>query len=57
MILTSGLMMNLVLVVPFWFIRGIGPFVSAWNLVLFVSNMLPFRWSDGGKLLKLCARH
>ena len=55
-ILTSGVMMNLVLAVPFWFIPDIGPLVSVWNLMLFVSNLLPFPWFDGGKLLRLCAR-
>jgi len=56
-ILTSGMMTNLLLVVPFWFVPHIGPLVSVWNLFLFVSSMLPFSAFDGGKIVKLCARH
>lgn len=55
-ILSSGMMMNLLLAVPCWFIPTIGPLVSAWNLILFVSAVLPLPWFDGGKLLKLCLR-
>ena len=55
-ILASGMMMNLLLTVPFWFIPQIGPLVSVWNLILFVSSVLPLPWFDGGKLLKVCAR-
>jgi len=55
-ILTSGMMMNLFLSIPFWFIPHIGPIVSVWNLILFVSSVLPLPWFDGGKLLRLCVR-
>ena len=55
-ILSAGMMMNLLLVVPFWFIPHIGPLVSVWNLMLFVSSVVPLPWFDGGKLLKLCVR-
>jgi Zn-dependent protease len=55
-ILTSGMMMNLVLVVPTWFIPHIGPLVSVWNLLLFFSSVLPIPSFDGGKILRLCAR-
>ena len=55
-ILTSGMMTNVLLVVPFWFIPRIGPLVSVWNVILFVSSVLPFPAFDGGKILKLCAR-
>ena len=55
-ILTSGMMMNLLLVVPTWFIPRIGPLVGVWNLLLFISSVVPLPWFDGGKLLKLCVR-
>jgi len=55
-ILTAGMMTNLLVVIPFWFIPRIGPLVSAWNLILFVSSVLPLPGLDGGKILKLCAR-
>jgi len=48
--------MNLFLSIPFWFIPHIGPIVSVWNLILFVSSVLPLPWFDGGKLLRLCVR-
>ena len=55
-ILSAGMMTNLLLVVPVWFIPDLGPLVSVWNVVLFVISVLPLPWFDGGKLLKLCAR-
>jgi membrane-associated protease RseP (regulator of RpoE activity) len=55
-ILTSGMLTNLMLIVPFWFIPHIGPLVSVWNLFLFVVSVLPFPAFDGGKILRLCAR-
>ena len=55
-ILTSGMLTNLLLDIPFWFIPHIGPLVSVWNLFLFISSVLPFPAFDGGKILKLCAR-
>jgi Zn-dependent protease len=56
-ILTSGMLTNLMLIIPFWFIPNIGPLVSVWNLCLFVLSVLPFPAFDGGKILRLCARH
>lgn len=55
-ILTAGIMTNLVLAVAFWFIPHIGPLVGVWNLFLFISNVLPIPAFDGGKILKLCLR-
>lgn len=55
-ILASGMLTNLMLIVPFWFIPHIGPLVSVWNLFLFLLSVLPFRAFDGGKILRLCAR-
>jgi Zn-dependent protease len=55
-ILSCGVLTNLVLSIPFWFIPEIGPLVSVWNLVLFFMNILPVPAFDGGKILKLCAR-
>lgn len=55
-ILTAGMMTNLLLVIPFWFVPHIGPVISIWNFTLFVCSVLPFPGFDGGKILKLCAR-
>ena len=55
-ILSSGMMVNLLLTIPTWFIPHVGPLVSIWNLILFVSSVVPLPWFDGGKLLKLCVR-
>jgi len=55
-ILTAGMLMNLLLVPLFWFLPQIGPLVSVWNLVLFASSIVPLPAFDGGKILKLCMR-
>lgn len=55
-ILSSGMMMNLFLCVPVWFIPRVGPLVSVWNLILFTSAVLPLPWFDGGKIVRICAR-
>ena len=55
-ILSCGVLTNLILCLAFWFLPQIGPLVSVWNLLLFCSNLLPVPWFDGGKILRLCAR-
>jgi membrane-associated protease RseP (regulator of RpoE activity) len=55
-ILSSGMMANLLLTIPCWFIPHVGPLVSVWNLILFISSVIPLPWFDGGKLLRLCVR-
>ena len=55
-ILTAGMLTNLLLAPLFWFLPHIGPLVSVWNLMLFASSVLPLPAFDGGKILRLCAR-
>ncbi|MGA2218598.1 MAG: M50 family metallopeptidase [Terracidiphilus sp.] len=51
LISASGPLMNLLLVVPFFFLPVIGPKVALCNLMLCVVNLLPLPSSDGLRIL------
>ena len=52
LIVASGPLMNLLLVVPLFFVPRLGPQLAMCNLVLGVINLLPLPSSDGLRLLR-----
>jgi len=51
LISAAGPLMNLLLIVPFFFLPLIGPKVALCNLILCVVNLLPLTSSDGLRIL------